>query len=619
MTENNSNQLGLFKTINQSSSLFSKRDKILAFASIGIYGFLSLLDVIGVLAIGLLGSLVVTGVSGAQTGNRVVWVLQTIGIEERNLSVQISVIGILSAVILLGKSISSWYLSKKMIFFLSLRAAKISRNLVTLLFSQNLAKIRSRSIQETIFSVTTGVQSLATNILGASILLISDVILIFVFLFTLLVVDFSVAFMTMGMFSIAGFTLYYLTQKKALELGRKNTKYDIESRNKISEVVFAYKEIFVKSRLDFFAKEVGDTRENLAEVSAELNALSLANKYVIELTLVVGGLVIGAIQFASQPPSRAVGVISVFLVISARVAPAVLRIQGGLISLKAGLGLAEPTLELIDELTIGPKSSWEVRNVSTVVEFKNNQYHDFIAKVEFKDLCFEFADENSPLIKDFNFDVNPGEFIGIAGATGAGKTTLADILLGITKPTSGSVFISGMEPEVALKYWPGAVAYVSQETFLTNGTIKENVCLGFNADEISDEAVLDLMYEVDLKALTLLPKGIHSRIGEKGFILSGGEKQRIGIARALLTGPQLIVLDESTSALDGNTERVLTENLLKMRGKSTFFVIAHRLSTLADADKILYVEKGKQITVATFQELKQLIPDFQRQANLTGL
>ena len=196
---------------------------------------------------------------------------------------------------------------------------------------------------------------------------------------------------------------------------------------------------------------------------------------------------------------------------------------------------------------------------------------------------------------------------------------MVDILLGIVYPEVGSIEISGANPAEVTQLWPGAIAYVPQETSIINGTIKENICLGYLASEVPDQIAIELLRAVQLEEFLSLSEGIHSSTGERGSKLSGGQKQRIGLARALFTNPKLLVLDEATSALDATTEKKLTSYLTSLKGSLTMIVIAHRLSTVIDADKIFYMKDGKVLGEGTFKELRDRIPEFNSQAKAMGL
>jgi ABC-type multidrug transport system fused ATPase/permease subunit len=216
--------------------------------------------------------------------------------------------------------------------------------------------------------------------------------------------------------------------------------------------------------------------------------------------------------------------------------------------------------------------------------------------------------------------IKPGEFIAIVGPSGSGKTTIADLILGILKPKSGQVFISGKPSDTAMMKWPGAIAYVPQDILLIQGTIKENILLGIEEDAISNERIDEVIRIAELTDfIRTLPDGINSQIGERGAKLSGGQRQRVGLARALVTNPKLIVLDEATSALDGMTEEIITNSISELKGIVTVIVIAHRLSTVREADRVLYLQEGKVIAEGRFDDVRNSVPNFDKQAKLMGL
>jgi ABC-type multidrug transport system fused ATPase/permease subunit len=219
-----------------------------------------------------------------------------------------------------------------------------------------------------------------------------------------------------------------------------------------------------------------------------------------------------------------------------------------------------------------------------------------------------------------NITIQPATMVAIVGPSGAGKTTLVDIILGIFPPDEGSVFISGLNPLEVYRTYPGAVAYVPQEVFISNGSIKENVALGFNSGDVPDEVIWDALRSANLESfVNALDLDLETPVGEFGSRLSGGQRQRLGIARALLSKPRLLVLDEATSSLDLASEAEISQSISNIRGEVTVIVIAHRLSTVKDADQIVYIEDGSVLAQGTFNELKERIPSFANQAKLSGL
>jgi ABC-type multidrug transport system fused ATPase/permease subunit len=215
--------------------------------------------------------------------------------------------------------------------------------------------------------------------------------------------------------------------------------------------------------------------------------------------------------------------------------------------------------------------------------------------------------------------VNPGEVIAFVGPSGAGKTTLADLILGVFSPTSGSISVSKVEPLLAISTWPGAIGYVPQDTVIGIGSIAQNVALGYPV-EGHEELIAEALKKAQLENfVNELEDGINTKVGEGGNRLSGGQRQRLGIARALFTKPRIIILDEATSSLDAQTEYDLSEAINALKGEVTTFIVAHRLSTVRNADKVVYLENGIVLAVGTFDEVKKAVPNFRIQANLMGI
>jgi ABC-type multidrug transport system fused ATPase/permease subunit len=246
--------------------------------------------------------------------------------------------------------------------------------------------------------------------------------------------------------------------------------------------------------------------------------------------------------------------------------------------------------------------------------------NDFEPKVSVIDLNFVYPDSSEILLQNISFESAPGSVTALVGPTGAGKTTLIDLVLGIHTSESKSITISGVTPEEAVSIWPGKIAYVPQDTVVIQGTIKQNVALGFDLQEINDENVKNAIAIAQLdQFVSTLPDGLNTQVGEKGARLSGGQRQRLGIARALYTNPKLLILDEATSSLDGETELAISTALHNLGNDVTVIVIAHRLSTVRSASQVIYLEEGKILAQGTFEEVRRQIPNFDNQAKLMGL
>jgi ABC-type multidrug transport system fused ATPase/permease subunit len=245
---------------------------------------------------------------------------------------------------------------------------------------------------------------------------------------------------------------------------------------------------------------------------------------------------------------------------------------------------------------------------------------NFDPKISLESVNYAYPKNESFGIRNMTFEISAGKSLAIVGTSGAGKTTLIDLILGVLEPMSGEIKISGKSPRDAVRTWPGAISYVPQDVLVINGTIRENICLGYAPEEISDEEVYEALVGASLlEFVETLSLGINTEVGERGSKISGGQRQRIGIARALISNPALIVLDEATSSLDGETESQITEALNKVKGRCTVVMIAHRLSSVRESDVVIYLDKGIVVAEGTFTEVREQVPNFDKQASFMGL
>ena len=597
----------------RSSKVLSKSDKSKLFAVGIIQIMLGALDLVGVGLIGVIGSLAISGVGSKQPGNRVQWLLDTLNLDGFDLQNQAMILGILAVSIMVLKTILSMIFIRKMLYFLSFKGARISSNLVSRLLAQPLLTVQSRSNQETLFILTSGVSSITIGVLATFVALISDTSLLLVMAIGLFVVDPILSLSTFALFATIAFMLYRVMQVRAKILGERNRQTNVDSHSMILEVLSSYRELVVKNRRNFYSRKIGDKRHELAAVTAELSFMPNISKYVIEITVIVGSLMISAIQFVTQDAAHAVATLSVFFAASTRIAPAVLRIQQSSLTIRSNTGLAGPTLELIESLGIDEL----VKEDAGFIDF----VHDgFKADLEIMNVSLKYPGKDIFAVNNLSVKIKQGEIIAFVGPSGAGKTTLVDILLGILEPEKGQVMISGLPPLDAIVKWPGAIGYMPQDILIANGTVRENVMLGFDAKVEYEEQVSKALNTAQLSEFVLaLPLGLDQPMGDRGSSISGGQRQRLGIARAIFTAPKLLVLDEATSALDGETEANISSAIQAFRGDVTVLMIAHRLSTVLSADRVIYMDRGEIKAQGSFEEVRRAVPDFDRQANLMGL
>jgi ABC-type multidrug transport system fused ATPase/permease subunit len=404
-----------------------------------------------------------------------------------------------------------------------------------------------------------------------------------------------------------------MLQVRAKTIGVRISELSIKSNEKILEVLKSYRETVVRNRGSYYAEEIRKLRYSLASVTAEQNFQPYISKYVFELMTVLGGLSLTAYEFGTKNSVYAVSILTLFIAASSRITPAALRIQQGFLAVRNNVGVSESTFKIIKDL--------ENANLESLITVEPNfVYDDFLPRIELSGLKFKYNTAGRFALDITNLKIEPGTRVAVVGPSGAGKTTFVDILLGVLRPQEGHVLISGETPVEASRKWSGAISYVPQEIFISSGSIRENISLGFGPKTATDErvwAALDVALLAEFAKS--YPDEIDSLIGEEGANISGGQRQRLGIARALFTSPKLLVLDESTSSLDGQTEAGINRAISNLSRDVTVVIVAHRLSTVMNADQVIYMNQGKILAIGKFEEVRKAVVDFDQQATLMGL
>jgi ABC-type multidrug transport system fused ATPase/permease subunit len=599
----------LFKQMKEALSVYSKRDREKLFLVALSQVFLAILDLVGVALLGIIGALSVYGIQSKSPGSRVNEVLELINLDQMSFQKQVAVLGAIAAFVLIFKTVVSIYLVKKTLLFVSIRGAIISSNLIKDLFSKSVIDVNKYTNQSIIYSATAGVENLTTRVIGSSIMIFSDVILLLVLFVGLLFVNVSISLSIFAIFAMVGLGLNKYMKNSSYKLGTAEAKLGVQSNEKILEGLNSYREITVKNQRGFYVNLISDHRMSLANVIAKKNFMPNLSKYVFEVALIVGSFVIAGIQFALYNSSQAIASLAIFLAASTRIAPAILRIQQGYIYLKLGLGTVEQTMEMINFARSGHHDKLGISNI-------NFKYDNFVPEINITNLNFSYAGNSNFSISNLNLSVKAGTQLAITGSSGAGKTTLVDLILGVYPNNSDAIKISGLTPLSAFSKWPGAVAYAPQNISILNGTVRENVSQGYSSDIAKDDRVWKALEIAHLDLFVKkLPNGLDTQVGEFGNQLSGGQRQRLGIARALFTSPELLILDEATSALDGETEAFISQTIKELKGKCTVILIAHRISSVINADKVVFMENGKITADGTFDEVKRKSKTFENQVN----
>jgi ATP-binding cassette subfamily C protein len=278
--------------------------------------------------------------------------------------------------------------------------------------------------------------------------------------------------------------------------------------------------------------------------------------------------------------------------------------------MKQSEGGAQVTLDVISEID----EVLQKVDENMHLEIKSK----FLPSIDVENLTFSYPETDQIVLKEINFSIKAGQFVAIVGQSGAGKSTLVDLLLGMYEPTSGNIKVSGLPPREAVKTWPGVISYVPQDIAIIDGTIAKNIALQ-DSDQQKNQIYTSLDRAHLLDDVMAMDNKLNEVVGERGTRLSGGQRQRLGIARALYTNPEMIIFDEATSSLDPITEKSVTDAIYNKKSGVTLIVIAHRLSTVRNADLVILLDQGKLIAKGTFDEVRSLAPKFDEQAKLVNL
>ena len=600
-------------TIIRATRVLTRSDRIKIYFVSAFQVLLGLLDLIGVLFIGILSSLAINGQTSNIEGSKTRIFLSILNIENSSFKLQALVLMLGASFLLIGRTILSIFFTRRMLFFLSLRGAYMTTKLISHVLSKPLLSIQAKTTHQLLYSVTIGVEVLIFGVLAAAVNIVADISLIAVITAGLFLIEPSIAIAIILLFFFLGLTLYLLMSVKARDLGSRYSVLSIRSNEKIIESLTSFREISVKNRQSQYSWEIGQIRVKLAETMAEVNFMPYVSKYVIESGLILATLIVASIAFIFSDVVRAVTILAIFLAAGMRIAPAVLRAQQSILTIKNSLGTAGQTLDLLDEV---PNLSYPSSDCKEL-DFR---YEGFSPEIILQNVTLKYPNSEDFALIDCSLKIPSGSSVAIVGPTGAGKTSLIDVILGIIEPTSGRVLLSSRTVKESIIKWPGSIGYVPQDIVIINGTLKDNVILGYSSSKIADEDVMSALEIAQLSDLSrTLPLGIDSVVGEKGSQLSGGQRQRLGIARAMFTKPKLLVLDEATSALDGETESNISKSIESLHGKTTVITIAHRLSTVRNSDQVVYMDKGAIKAIGTFEEVRRQVPDFDNQAKLMGL
>jgi ABC-type multidrug transport system fused ATPase/permease subunit len=465
--------------------------------------------------------------------------------------------------------------------------------------------VRRRS-SELIRTMNEAVAQTYGGVVMGAIGMVTEVVTIAAILLTLVYLAPAPA-LAMGLyFLVAGTLMFFALKDRAAKAGRILLEASAIILRYSIEALTAIKEVKLRDNAQFFVSTYSEARRRAARAGRISGFLGELPRYIMEVLFILGVAIMTAVVYWSTPAAESVALLGIFAVGGFRLLPSINRFMANLTGIKVATeGFAMLRAELDNADTVSQAHEGPVERL---------RFHDVLTLDE---VSYRYGPDQPLVLSDVSLSVPRGTSLALVGMSGAGKTTLANIILGLHPPTSGRLLADGVDVWTNIRGWRQNLGLVPQHSFLFDGSIAENIVFGDVVDRSRLQAAVEGAQLVDL--LEELPLGLDAPVGEFGSRLSGGQLQRVNVARALYRRPGVLVMDEATSALDNETERRLTEALHQLHGTVTLVVIAHRLSTVRDCDQIAFFESGMVQAVGSFDEVRATSPSFDHLVKLADL
>lgn len=430
------------------------------------------------------------------------------------------------------------------------------------------------------------------QLINSSLQFISEVTVCIVIGLYLFDTSHSITLIVLGALVVCLALFMFVSKKVSTKLGKQNQMYNARLFQWINQSLGGIKEVKVLHREDFFIDSYRTNYKKLIWGARVNELLAAIPKYIMEAATITGLLVAIMLKtffgFAGNETSDFIPQLAVFAVAAFQLLPSAGKLNAFANSIMYSIPSLDSIysdLKEVENFTLNRKQPEQ-----------NTEQKCFTDCIHIDHISYCYPNVEQPVLKDVEFKIPIGSTVALIGSSGAGKTTLADVILGLLEPSSGRIMADDMDIYQNLYQWHKQLGYIPQTIYLSDDTIRNNVAFGISESEINDDMIWTALEKAQLTDFVKnLPQGLDTYVGDRGVRLSGGQRQRIGIARALYHDPAILVLDEATSALDNETEQAVMDSIEKLRGEKTMLIIAHRLTTLKNADYIYEVVDGKVI------------------------
>lgn len=488
------------------------------------------------------------------------------------------------------------------LLFLEKLSLRHSKQGIKNFFNSNFMETKYVQRESISYALTDGIIQLFVNTLGNFLILSSESIFLASTLMLLLIID---PFLTLGLAFVIALMSYLVNKRVAsniLRAGNENVTFSIAGKVLMANIKSLFREIKVAGSDELFIAKYEINRASGTRAVLKMQILQQFPKYFLEFVTLVLGIFFLIFSNSDSGAAITIGKVSIYLAAISRLIPSLLRLQSSLIALHSALGGASITLSILS-MSKQPKP---VFKSSMKMDFPKSENLEGTIKISH--LSYTFSSNGKTLFEKVSLVIPPRSMVALIGPSGAGKTTLADLIMGFTPEYDGVIEIEGIRSDLFRIGNPGAIGYIPQDILMIDGTISENIALGVPPEQVNSlrmwQAVKDSMSEDFINAL---PDKLATQVGENGNRFSGGQRQRIVIARALYSLPKFLILDEPTSALDQETEEKFLEILNQLKTQMTILIISHRRSSLALADSVYLLDNGKILLTEKGQNLDAVV------------
>jgi len=583
-----------------SLSFMTPGERAKYFALIGCRAIAAFLDVFGILLIGFIASVAAQQLQPAGSSETNTFVL---GIEIPRLDTQqLLYLVLFVLVVFVGKAALAIFLVRVLSRSIAHVEVRNARSIAEYLLRGSLGSAKKYSKAEFQYAITVSSNWAFTGILNNVANIMSETFLLIIVATAFIVINPVAALFAFVYFAGIMVMMQYFIGRSLKRAGEDAAEGNVGAANAVSDTIDTFREISVLAKQDLFIDRINTSRLRLANSGATVAFLGGMPRYIIETALILGVVILVGQQLLTGQLATGLATLGVFLTGGVRIMASLLPLQTAIAALKVNAEQSKLAHTLLGQVRDFVPEAIDADAARSVDRERG-------LSVTVASGHFRFDGDDHDTIAGVSLDIPAGQYAAIIGPSGAGKTTLVDLILGLVRPSQGTVRIGTLEPNVLRTLAPGLVSYVPQKPGLVSGSIAENIALGVHPDQIDYDLVREAVESAFLtEFIASLPDGLATSVGKQVDSLSGGQIQRIGLARALYAGPRLLILDEATSGLDAGSEAFIGASLAKLHGRVTVIVIAHRLSTVQHADNVHVIENGKITASGSFKSVRASVP-----------